>query len=70
MTVLFTLSINAAVSAQQGPTRAAEQSYFGYLTGRALQLAGTGQGQALSGNLIDENGVVCGTYAYTPIASQ
>ena len=70
MTVLFSVSINANVSAQQGPTRNAEQSFFAYLAGCAVQLAGTGQGQALTGNLIDENGVACGTYMYTPVASQ
>ena len=69
MTPLFTVTINTG-SAQQGPTRHAELSLIGYLVGRALQLAGTGAGQSLSGNLLDENGVVAGSYVYTPSASQ
>jgi hypothetical protein len=45
-------------------------SLVAYLVGRALQLAGTGAGQSLSGNLLDENQTVCGTYQYSPVASQ
>ena len=69
MATLFTLTINTG-SAQQGPTQHAELSLVAYLVGRALQLAGTGAGQSLSGNLLDENKTVCGTFAYTPVASQ
>jgi len=70
MAVLFTITLNAGVSAQQGPTQHAELSFVAYLVGRALQLAGTGAGQSLSGNLLDENQTVCGTYQYSPVASQ
>jgi hypothetical protein len=66
MATLFAITLNANVSAQQGPTQQAERSLIGYLTGRALNLLEA----ANSGNLIDQNGVVVGTYTYTPVASQ
>jgi hypothetical protein len=65
VTTLFTLTINAGVSAQQGPTMQAERALIGYLTERALSLLEQGN----SGNLLDENGVVAGSFAYTPVAS-
>ena len=70
MTTLFTLTVNAGVSNQQGPSQNAERSFFAYCAGRAIQLAGTGNGQALNGNIVDENGVIVGTYAYSPVATQ
>jgi hypothetical protein len=66
MTVLFSISINANVSAQQGATQQGERSLIGYLTRRSLDLLEQGD----SGNLIDQNGVVVGTFTYSPVASQ
>jgi hypothetical protein len=66
MAVLFSITLNAGVSAQQGPTQQAERSLIGYLTRRSLDLLE----QTNSGNLIDQNGVVVGSYTYTPIANQ
>jgi hypothetical protein len=65
MATLFTLTINTG-SAQQGPTQQAERSLIGYLTGRALSLLEQGN----TGNLIDEDGAVVGSFTYTPVASQ
>jgi hypothetical protein len=62
--MLFTITINANVSAQQGATQQGERSLIGDLCRRALDLLE----QSDSGNLIDLNGVVVGTYTYTPVA--
>jgi len=68
MTTLFTVTINTG-SQQQGATRAGELSFIQYAVGRALQLAGTGAGQALSGNIIDQDQTIVGTFTYSPVAA-
>ena len=66
MAVLFTISLNANVSAQQGPTQQSERSLICYLSHRALDLLE----QTNSGNLLDQNHVVVGSFSYTPVAPQ
>jgi hypothetical protein len=66
MAVLFQITLNANVSAQQGPTQKAERSLIAYLCRRSLDLLE----QTNSGNLIDENHTVVGTFTYTPVAGQ
>jgi hypothetical protein len=66
MAVLFTITLNAGVSAQQGPTQHAERSLIGYCCRRSLDLLEAGN----AGNLVDQNGVIVGTFSYTPVASQ
>jgi hypothetical protein len=66
MAVLFTISLNAGVSQQQGPSQQSERSLICYLCQRSLDLLEHGN----SGNLIDLNGTIVGTFSYTPVANQ
>jgi hypothetical protein len=66
MATLFTITLNAGVSTQQGPTQKAERVLIGYLCHRALDLLE----QTNSGNLLDQNHVVVGSFSYTPVAPQ
>jgi hypothetical protein len=66
MATLFTITLNAGVSQQQGPTQQSERSLICYLCRRSLDLLE----QTNSGNLLDQNHVVVGSFSYTPVAPQ